>query len=761
MKKTISILLCMLMICGVFAASGLLTVSAYMDDDIYAYDVDRTKTKVCVSVGATYTLKLDGASVHNAFANDGKKLTDGKTSPSADGNYVGTKGAGTVTVTLDLGRKIPGLADFEVHAFVQNGLKASLPVNFRLDVSDDGSDYVQIKHGSGAIPEDPSNNTAYTLKYSIKDGVIARYIRYTLITGDLLLFDEVSAYTFGVTSDVTADGSGYKDTKGMVYSINKNAHTASVLSYTDSYTTTTVVSTPKYSLANETGNDENADYYIGKGATDIGANGVRVIADFIPEGRENRPGLWVSQKRYVVMHNTGNYSYGATAYANNRYQVSNPGSISSIVSYHYCVGNDGIYQGLPDNESGYHDASGTYGTGNYYGIGMEVCVDEFPGTYYGSEYTNWLNNKFKENCRRAALLTVELCKRHNMGDPGDCTLGTPIRQHWDSNEKNCPEQMRFNTSTGTYSRDNGDMWKYYVSYVQKYWQEINGGSSDTVVTTEPNKNTDITIPEYLKADGEFYRVISVAPAAFKGKKNLVRLALPATIESGFTNTAFEGSSKLEAVNVAKGSSYIRSQYGKFVFYDTSSTPYTFVTLTPEAYKSSSAATVAAGVTLKSTALYTTVSVIGDKDYEPYVTLFMTKPGSSVKVDFAGQIIDKVSPGMTVAELRAQFAYTSKMVFMDWYESVLSEQSKLGTGMFVSDVDSNGRTVKLTVMIRADLDGDGQVEINDYTYLKSRFKNKITLEEPFEKAADANADGSITVSDYIMIKRLASGTLTGK
>ena len=56
-----------------------------------------------------------------------------------------------------------------------------------------------------------------------------------------------------------------------------------------------------------------------------------------------------------------------------------------------------------------------------------------------------------------------------------------------------------------------------MSCVQLYRKEINGGSSQVITEMKPNEHTVIVIPEYVKADGVFYRVSSVAGAAFKDK----------------------------------------------------------------------------------------------------------------------------------------------------------------------------------------------------------------------------------------------------
>ncbi len=73
----------------------------------------------------------------------------------------------------------------------------------------------------------------------------------------------------------------------------------------------------------------------------------------IPETNGNRPGL-IKEKHYIVVHDTGTYT-SALAYnfANNMH------SASSDTSWHYTVGNDGVFHTVPDNESAYHAGDGS------------------------------------------------------------------------------------------------------------------------------------------------------------------------------------------------------------------------------------------------------------------------------------------------------------------------------------------------------------------------------------------------------------------
>lgn len=74
----------------------------------------------------------------------------------------------------------------------------------------------------------------------------------------------------------------------------------------------------------------------------------------VPKGTENRPGD-VNEKYYVVVHDTASSADTADARAHGRYIVQGGGG----TSWHYSVGNDGVYHHIPDNERAYHAGDGS------------------------------------------------------------------------------------------------------------------------------------------------------------------------------------------------------------------------------------------------------------------------------------------------------------------------------------------------------------------------------------------------------------------
>lgn len=126
-----------------------------------------------------------------------------------------------------------------------------------------------------------------------------------------------------------------------------------------------------------------------------------------------------------------------------------------------------------------------------------------PGTYSGEAYENWLAGNFLPAVRRAAMLTAELCVRHGL-DPS-----TSIRQHYDSNGKNCPMQMRYTSATGSYTRDNGDVWKQFIEWVNGDYRALTGGAAAVYESVGR-----LTVPDSITVSGREYPVTAVEEDAF-------------------------------------------------------------------------------------------------------------------------------------------------------------------------------------------------------------------------------------------------------
>lgn len=198
---------------------------------------------------------------------------------------------------------------------------------------------------------------------------------------------------------------------------------------------------------------------------DSALNTPQIIDDIIAEDSAVRPGIVVDKKKYIVIHNTGNYAPGSTAAAHATYLHGLADQPDRSVSWHYTVDSKEIYHHLPDNESAWHASDGTHGEGNKYGIGIETCVNGFPNVYQGEAYEEWLKD-YTVTIKNLAYLVAKLMIENDIGMDG-------IKQHWDfaPDKKNCPMQMRYSSASDSFVHD-GDMWVYLMSQVELQYKRL-------------------------------------------------------------------------------------------------------------------------------------------------------------------------------------------------------------------------------------------------------------------------------------------------
>lgn len=187
-----------------------------------------------------------------------------------------------------------------------------------------------------------------------------------------------------------------------------------------------------------------------------GVGKVNIIEDIIPQkGGKVRPGD-VRQKKWIVIHETGNSSKGADAKNHSIYLKNLAKANTTYVSWHYTVDDHEIYHHIPDNEIAYHASDGRVeGGGNMASIGIEICVNS-DGNF----------DKARDN---AAWLTAKLLKENNL------TISA-VKQHHDfaPDGKNCPQTIR----------DKG-LWNNFLQAVQKYYGATNSSSSSATNTVVP------------------------------------------------------------------------------------------------------------------------------------------------------------------------------------------------------------------------------------------------------------------------------------
>ncbi len=93
------------------------------------------------------------------------------------------------------------------------------------------------------------------------------------------------------------------------------------------------------------------------------------------------------------------------------------------------------------------------------------------------------------------------------------------------------------------------------------------------------------------------------------------------------------------------------------------------------------------------------------------------------------------------------AYGITATITDKNGNGLDASLKVGTGCKVTD--QNGNTY--TVIVKGDVDGNGNVDTTDYLKIKSAFLGALDLHETYFKAADVDGSSKIDTTDYLKIK----------
>lgn len=141
--------------------------------------------------------------------------------------------------------------------------------------------------------------------------------------------------------------------------------------------------------------------------------GIPVYTQLIESNTISRWGI-KRKIRYIVLHETDNF-YSKTGAKNHANYLSYTNKTST--SWHYTVDEKEIYHHVPDNEVAYHASNRT---GNLFGIGIELCVNE------DGDYEKTFDN--------ATKLVAYLLKEYDLSI--DC-----IKTHHDFTNKNCPHKI--------------------------------------------------------------------------------------------------------------------------------------------------------------------------------------------------------------------------------------------------------------------------------------------------------------------------------
>lgn len=173
-----------------------------------------------------------------------------------------------------------------------------------------------------------------------------------------------------------------------------------------------------------------------------------------------RTGIKLEEIKYITYHDTGNNEAGASAKNNISYMKSSDSISYRARSWHYTVDDSGVIQTIPDDEVTWQgDTYGAYATS----IGIETCVNN--------------GSKLNITWQRMGKLCGMLMAKYNL----DMTC---IKQHYDWNQKECPQTLRKN-----------NLYSYALKMIETEWL-IKKLLYDYTITFESLS------PEYLDNTGQ-------------------------------------------------------------------------------------------------------------------------------------------------------------------------------------------------------------------------------------------------------------------
>lgn len=164
-----------------------------------------------------------------------------------------------------------------------------------------------------------------------------------------------------------------------------------------------------------------------------------ITQSIIPKGNKCRPGT-IADKRYIVIHETGNKSPGAGAANHAAYLQNLSRANTTYLSWHFTVDDKSIYQHVPTNEVTWQSGDGANGPGNVNGISIEICIN--PESNFAIARYNAA--ELVASLMRDNKLTKDAIKQHHDFDPSkkDCPYNIRHTGAWENFVWDCEKKYQ-------------------------------------------------------------------------------------------------------------------------------------------------------------------------------------------------------------------------------------------------------------------------------------------------------------------------------
>ena len=135
------------------------------------------------------------------------------------------------------------------------------------------------------------------------------------------------------------------------------------------------------------------------------------------------------------------------------------------------------------------------------------------------------------------------------------------------------------------------------------------------------------------------------------------------------------------------------------------------------------------------------------------------------VDYSSHIYDSANPIYlkniafkdTLQDIANQFKNTGIRFFSKNGDEI-SGDKKIATGMKLRLYDGENIIDELTLVLKGDVNGDGEINMLDKATLNAYTSGSIVLEGAFKLASDINDDGNINMLDKATLNAFTSGSI---
>ena len=118
-------------------------------------------------------------------------------------------------------------------------------------------------------------------------------------------------------------------------------------------------------------------------------------------------------------------------------------------------------------------------------------------------------------------------------------------------------------------------------------------------------------------------------------------------------------------------------------------------------------------------------------------------------------IEGIMGGETVEEIKENIETNGEITIVNKDGEEIEEGEKVGTGSKVT-ITKDDEKVEYVVIVRGDINGDGEVTTTDLQQVIDSIIGKITIEEQYIKAIDLDNDGQITITDVSLLRKQILG-----